>query len=286
MSNQQQFEDNIKKVLYSKAENIAPSDDMFQKIKSEIKTNRSEKIMHFKLKKSMIAASCCFIIAGSVLATSPNFRASALQSIGKYVNGYTDMKHYDSAPSKTQLQKDMGYSVKLPDSLPGGYKLIDADIDGHIDGSNPDKQYDNRGAGATYSINNNRKQSITLTAQKRDTEANAAIFKNAKAVKIGDNTAYFTEYTVHDLPVGTKLSKEQQKKENEDIKNGKEVLVGISSSKNNTSKESANLKEKFTISHSLKWKDNGINYQLTDSNDKLLSMDQMVKIAEYVMNTK
>lgn len=114
------------------------------------------------MRKSIIGAACGFTIIGLFFATSPNITASALQSINKYVNGYTDVKNYDKAPSKADLQKDIGYVVKLPDSLPGGYKLINASITGHVDGSTPDKQqYDKRGVGSIYSIHNTKQDSIT-----------------------------------------------------------------------------------------------------------------------------
>jgi hypothetical protein len=169
----------------------------------------------------------------------------------------------------------MGYVVKLPDSLPGGYKLINASINGHVDGSTPDKQqYDKRGVGAIYSIDNTKQNSITSSAQKSNVDAKAPIFKNAKAVKVGNSTAYWTEYTVHVKPIGTKISKEQQQKENEDIKNGKEVLITIG----NKSGSKNILKYEFKIAHSLKWKDKGINYVLTDQNNKL-SLNQMTQLA-------
>lgn len=288
MSNQQQFEDNIKKVLFNKAETIKPRDDMFDKIESTIKLNNKNMVngklsyITFNFKKSIIAAACGFTIVGLFFVTSSNFTASALQSINKYVNGYIDMKHYDNAPSKADLQKDLGYTVKLPDSLPGGYKIIDASIDGHIDGSTPDKQqYDKRGVGAIYSIDKTKQNGITLSVQKTDVDANSPIFKNAKPVNIGNTTAYWTEYTIHVQPVGTKLSKEEQQKEDENIKNGKEILITIGNKPGNKNM----LKDEFKTVYSLKWKDNGINYVLTDQNNKL-NLAQMTQLAEHIINTK
>ncbi|QXE17947.1 hypothetical protein [Clostridium sp. 001] len=283
MLNQEQFDKNIKKALLNKSQDIVPSDNMFENIKSEITSNRSDKYMSkekflpfsLNIKKTVIAASCGFLIlAGSVVA-SPNLRASALQSIGKYVNGYTDMKHYDKAPSKADLQKDLGYSVKIPDSLSGGYKLVDSGVDGHIDGATPDNQYGNRGAYAIYSINNDRKTTLSLGASKRSVEADAPIFKNAVPVKMGSITGYFTQYKVHEAPEGTKFSA----KEKQDIKDGKEVLIGMGSPKKNVK-----LKEKFSQECALKWKDNGINYELTSMGN--LSESQMSELAQYVISSK
>lgn len=283
MLNQEQFDENIKKALLNKSQDIVPSDNMFENIKSEITSNRSDKYMSrekflpfsLNIKKTVIAASCGFLILAGSFVASPNLRVSALQSIGKYVDGYTDVKDYNKAPSKADLQKDLGYSVKIPDSLSGGYKLVDAGVDGHIDGATPDKQYGNRGAYATYTINNDRKTTLTLGAAKRSVEADDPIFKNAVPVKMGSITGYFTQYKVHEAPKGTKFSA----KEKQDIKDGKEVLIGIGSPKKNVK-----LKEKFSQECALKWKDNGINYDLTSMGN--LSESQMSELAQYVISSK
>ncbi len=292
MSKQQQFEDIVKASLLNKAEKISPPDNMFENIKYEIQLNRSEKKFMLKekflplnlnFKKSIIATFCsAFIISGSILAFSPSIRASALQIIDKHANGYIGMKSYDKAPSKNELKKDLGYEVKMPASLPEGYKLIDSGISGHIDGSAPpEKQYDKKEAGATYSKNKGRKNSVSLDVCKAGVKVDSPIFKNAKIVNIGNTTAYWAEYTIHILPVDVfdKMSQQQQDKIDEACKNGKEVLISVSS--NNGTK----LSEEFKPSHSLKWTQGNVNYRLTDENNKL-TFDQMSKMAESIMNSK
>ncbi|WPC43617.1 hypothetical protein [Clostridium sp. JS66] len=286
MSNQQQFDNIIKSALMDKAEKVSQKENMFENIRNEIQSNRNEKILnlrdrlpYFNLKKSMITAACCmFIAAGAVFTFSPDARVSALQSIGKYVNGYIDMKSYDKAPSKDNLKSDLGYDAKMPESLPGEYKLIDAGISGHINGSTPDKQYDKKEADGIYSKNNTREESISLSAWKVGAKKDSSIYKNAKAVTVGNTTAYWAEYIVHVLPTDIKLTKEQAAKVNENCKNGKEILVAVSS------KNGTKLKEEFNKSHSLKWTQNNVNYQLTDENNKL-SFEEMSKIAESIMNS-
>lgn len=292
MSNHQQFEDMIKTALIDKAEEICPSDNMFKKIKYEIQSNRSEKKFMLKekffplnlnLKKSIITASCgIFIIAGSVLTFSPNIRASALQAIDKHVNGYTSMRNYDKAPSKDALKKDLGYEIKMPASLPGGYKLVDSEIYGHIDGSAPpEKQYDKKAACATYSKDMLRKEAISLDAFKAGAEEDSPIFKNSKTVTIGTTTAYWTEYTVHILPndMFDKMSQQQKDELNKASENGKELLVMVGSNKGKK------LNEQFKTAHSLRWIENGVNYKLADQNNKL-TFEQMSKIAESIINSK
>lgn len=293
MSNHQQFEDMIKTALIDKAEEICPSDNMFKKIKYEIQSNRSEKKFMLKekflplnlnFKKSIITASCgALIIAGSVLTFSPSIRASALQIIDKNVNGYTSIRNYDKAPSKDTLKKDLGYEIKMPASLPGGYKLVDGGVTGHIDGSlPPEKQYDKKAAGATYSKDKSQKEFISLDASKVAAEKDSPIFKNAKKVTIGTTTAYWTEYTLHILPhdMLEKMSKQQEAELDKASENGKELLVIVG---DNTGKK---LNEEFKTAHALKWTDNGVSYQLTDQNNKLLTFEQMSQMAESIINSK
>lgn len=292
MSNQKQFEDIIKASLLDKAERISPPDNMFENIKNEIKlNNRSEKKLMLKekffplnlnIKKSVIAASLgTLIVAGSILTFSPNARVLALQAIDKHVNGYMSMKDYDKAPSKDELKKDLGYDAKLPTSLEGGYKLIDSSIAGHVDGSNPDKQYDKKAAGGMYSKDNTKKDFVTLDICKAGTEEVSPIFKNAKAVTIGNTAAQWVEYTIRIEPfdVFEKMSQQQKDKINEACASGKEILVTVSS------KDGKKLNEELKTAHALKWTDNNVNYQLTDQNNKL-TFEEMSKMAQGMLNSK
>ncbi|AKN31724.1 hypothetical protein Ccar_12975 [Clostridium carboxidivorans P7] len=287
MSNQQQFDNIIKSALMDKAEKVSPPENMFENIKSEIQLNRNEKVFnlkerlaYFNLKKSVITAACCmFIVAGAIFTFSPDARVSALRSIGKHVNGYIDMKSYDKAPSKDVLKKDLGYDAKMPAFLPGGYKLIDASVMGHIDGSTPDKQYDKKEAGGIYSKDNTKEESISLSVWKAGARKDSPICKNAKTVTVGNTTARWAEYTVHVLPSDVKLTKEQEAKERKACENGKEVLIGASS------KNGTKIKEEFNTAHSLQWTQNNVNYELTDQNNKL-SFEEMSKIAENIINSK
>lgn len=291
MSNQEQFEDIIKTSLLNKSEEISPSDNMFENIKNKIQSNRSEKKLMLKekffplnlnIKKSVIAASCgTLIIAGSILTFSPATRVSALQSIDKYVNGYASMKDYNKSPSKDELKKDLGYDAKMPSSLDGGYKLIGSGVTGHIDGSNPDKQYDKKEAGGMYSKDNYKKDFVTLDIWKAGAREDSPIFKNAKAVTIGNTAAQWVEYTVRIEPfdVFEKMPQQQKDKINEACASGKEILITVSS------KDGKKLNEELKTAHALKWTDNNVNYQLTDQNNKL-TFEEMSKMAQGMINSK
>ncbi|MBU3217379.1 hypothetical protein LL033_25705 (plasmid) [Clostridium estertheticum] len=285
----QQFENIIKVVLADKAEKISTPDNMFENIKHEIEFNRSEekfmlkeKFLPLNFKKSIIVACCSiFIVTGSVLTFSPGVRASALQSIDKYVNGYTDMKRYDRAPSKDELKQNLGYEAKMPASLEGDYKLIRSHILGHVDGLIPDKQYDKRGAAGIYSKDNNKENYVSLDLLKVGAGDDTPIFKNAKAVTIGNTAAYWVEYKIHIVPqdIMDKKTKKEKNEIDKACESGKEILINVGSNDNRK------LNEEFKTAHSLKWADNKVNYQLTDENNKL-TFKEMSKMAEGIINSK
>ncbi|NMM61306.1 hypothetical protein HBE96_01050 [Clostridium sp. P21] len=285
----QQFENVIKAALKDKAEKISIPDTMFQNIKHEIELNRSEKkfmlkekLLSLNFKKSMVAASCgIFIVAGLFLTFSPGIRVSALQSIDKYVNGYSEMKRYDRAPSKDELKKNLGYEVKIPALLEGGYKLASSHILGHVDGLIPDKQYDKKGATSIYLKDNNKEEYVSLAAGKVGAEDNLPIFKNAKTVTIGNTTAHWVEYKMHSVPkdIMDKKTQKQKNEIDEASKNGKEILTIVSN------KDGSKLNEEFKTAYSLKWVDNNVEYQLTSENSSL-TFEELSKIAQDIINSK
>lgn len=287
MSNQQQFEDILKATLVSKAEKVSLSDAIFENIKNEIELNRSRKKIMLKdkfllldYKKSIAAALfSTFIITGSVLAVSPSLRVSAAETLSKFANGYLSMKSYIEAPSKEDLKNDLGYEAKIPASLPGGYKLIDCSIAGHVDGSQTEKMYDKKEAGAIYSKDMLSKKGLTLSAS--NSASNSPIFKNAKTVTIGNTTAYWAEYTTLVLPHDTlnKMSQEEKDEIDKDVQDGKKILITVGSKIGKT------LKGEEKITHSLKWVQDGITYELTDTNNEL-SYEELTKMVESIINSK
>lgn len=275
-----QLDETIKKVLLSKSQEVMPSDNMFENIKREIKKNDKKAniknffLLNVHINKTISVALCSILILVISFFAYPNV-TSAIQRISRYVEGYVDMKDYSNKSSKADLKNELGYNVKIPKYIPGGYKLINSSIDGYVNGAASSKQYSNRGIDAIYSINNSREKSMILGASKRYTEVNSVIFKNAKAIKIGKTKGYYTEYKVHEVPQGTKISASEEN----DIKNGKEVLTYIES-KN----ENVKLNEKFYEERQIKWRDNGVNYTLIVPKD--VSLNQVCQVVQYIINLK
>lgn len=260
-------------------------DDLTSK---RIKNNLDQKIQKRKNKIKYAVIACIVLIStGLVFGVSSNIRASKLLSIDKSVTGYTRIKSYDKAPSKDKLKTDLGYEATIPELLPEGYKLIESSISGYIDGSQPvEKQYQKKQASAIYSKHVFSPKVVGLSIWKVGARPDSPIFKNAKSIVIGNTTAYWTEYKKYIIPINTynKMTQQQKDKILEDMKNGKATIQlhggdGILGSIYN------NAKEKVTTTHALKWTENDVNYQLTDS-DYGLSFEQMSKIAESIMNSK
>lgn len=260
-------------------------DDLTSK---RIKNKLDKKLQERKNKTKCAVAACIILIStGLVFGASYNIRASRLLSIDRNVTGYTRIKSYDKAPSKDKLKKDLGYEATIPELLPEGYKLMESDIGSYIDESKPEeKQYEKKEASAAYSKHIFSPKVIGLSIWKVGSRPDSPIFKNANNIVIGNTTAYWTEYKKYIIPINTykKMTQQQKDKIHEDMKNGKATLQlhggdGVLGSICDTAKE------KIITTHALKWTENDVNYQLTDS-DYGVSLEQMSEIAESIMTSK
>ncbi|WP_206154813.1 hypothetical protein [Clostridium muellerianum] len=256
-------------------------DDLTSK---RIKNRINKKIQKRKNKLKYAVAACTILICtGLVFAVSFNIRASKLQNIDKNVAGYTTIKNYDKVPSKEELKTDLGFEAKMPELLPEGYKLVEGSIAGYIDGAQPaEKQYEKKQVGAIYSKHIFSPKIVTLSIWKVGSKPDSSILKNAKSITIGNTTAYWTEYKKCRIPINTynKMTQQQKDKLHEDMKNGKATLQ-----LHGGSIWGDNGKEKVKITHVLKWTENDVNYQLTDS-DYGLSFEQMSKMANSIITSK
>lgn len=260
-------------------------DDLTSK---RIKNKLDKKLQKRKSKIKYAVVACSMLIGiGLVFGVSSNIRASKLISIDKNVTGYTTIKSYDKSPSKDELKTDLGYEAKIPKLLPEGYKLLESSIGVYTDGWQPaEKQYQKKQASAAYSKHIFSPKVVGLSIWKVGSRSDSPIFKNAKSIGVGNTTAYWTEYKTYIIPINTynKMTQQQKDKIHEDMKNGKATVQlhggdGILGSICN------NAKEKVITTHALRWTENDVNYQLTDS-DYGLSFEQMSKIAESIINSK
>lgn len=286
MSKQKQFEDILKRGLISKSEEINPSEEMFHKIETQIKLNKEGskfmfKNINFSIKKS-IAAACLGLtfLIGSTLIISPSARAFAANNLNRFVNGYMAEKEYDKVPSGNELQKQAGFKVKMPQTLPGGYNILNVGVAGHVVGNadnskltSPDKKKE---VGGIYekNIDGNKSKLFLNVCNDKGTDYNV----EPKTVKIGDKTARFFEYNICYLPEGEKLTP----KEEADANAGKMSIVTFAEKSGKTNNK---VKKEIKITHELKWEDNGVFYTLQDTTNTL-TLDNMSKIAQSIIDIK
>ncbi|HEX9059304.1 MAG TPA: hypothetical protein VF941_03920, partial [Clostridia bacterium] len=195
MRNSEQFETLMKSALNVKVDDVLPSDDMFIKIREGIEPDRSEPKMikgnffksNFSVKKVLAVGLCCTVLlAGSAFAAN---------YINKYVRGFLTEKEYKTLPSKAEIKKDAGFAAKIPESLPGGFKLNNANLAGYIDGASQSKEDDKRKVfGVSYKKpDGNLDSFLTLSASNDENEAK--IGKDPKTVYICGKEAHYWEYT-------------------------------------------------------------------------------------------
>lgn len=273
MQNPKQLDAMIKNALQEKAEEIQVNQDNFRNIVTEINLyrsgdkmlNKNNKLMHISLKKSIAIAACfALVIGGSVIA------------VGAGLNkGYLTEKDYQHLQSSAQISKDAGFTVKVPSSLPGDFKLTREGMGKYVDGTRPDAKDNKKDVGGIYTNSTDKNKFVALDIVNDDYAA--PIFTNGKTVNIGKVTAAWAEYNTHIVSPDYMRTKQDK----EDEKAGKEVFI-MTASKVKDNKESIN---RLVSTHALRWVDNNIAYTLTD-NGNGLTQEEMIKMADSIINSK
>ncbi len=254
-----QLEQWLRAVLASKAAEIEPAPDMWERVKTGITAPGQERRI-IMLGKVAAVALCGLLLAGGLtFGVSPQARAWAtekIQAIAAYKiirtdAGYAVIKEEVASMRITAIEKQevkaakpvdnnltpmeaeaaAGFPVSLPAYLPDGYEQVGISADKWDNGKGivqvlyrtPDQQHPGL--------------NLMLTDDQRFLKGGDAI----KEVKMGNKTAYWSEFPV--------------------------VNVG-----------DRNAEPAVKAGHMLKWEDNGIVYMLRDNSSEL-SMDEMFRIA-------
>ena len=271
MQEQKQFDNIIKKYLNEKAEEIELKGNTFESIIKKLDLNGSDikmpssgkKLLHLNSRKSIAIASCLVIlISGSVIVGASGM-----------AKGYLSDKSYSPSESNEQISKDAGFQVKMPSSLPGNFKLVDKSTAKYVDDTNPSNKDNKKEVGGIYRNGSDKDKFIGLDIA--NDRSVSTIFKNGSNINIGDKVGIFAQYNQHIVSPDYKFTKQDE----EDAKEGKVDFITVGS---RTKKQIVN---RLVLTHALRWEDNNIGYSITDSGNGL-SKDEMIKIAESIINSK
>lgn len=120
MKKNKRYDEEIKSTLVQKANQIEPSEELFDKVKKDIygqegKENMGNKGIKFKKGRRVAVMVASLILIGSLTVMGVR--------IGKSWVGYSNNK-YKTFPSQEKVLKDVGFLPKYPKSLPGGFEYV------------------------------------------------------------------------------------------------------------------------------------------------------------------
>ncbi len=308
MLTQEKFENIVKSMLHEKAEGMELSPDLAEKVRFQIETRRSEKNfmsekkffpIDFNLKKAVAVTVCsALVITGSVFTFSKELRVWAAENINRFVVGYETVKSYETAASGTQIQKDAGFAAKIPEILPGGYTLVHSNLAGQKEGIGADlKETGKKLIGVTYQKAGEEKPfSLGVSISKADSEFSAR--NGETVVNLGTMTAYWREVSFYVTTAdGSKLSTKEMREGTGDAPlpthiAPEKIYDAFTSDLQEAALSIHIAPEKmpagedgFKTVHTLKWRDQGIDYALSDLEGRM-TLEEAMKIAEHIINTK
>lgn len=244
MKSSKKFENNLRKAIYAEADKISPSEDMFLKIKREIKSkNLGVNYMSMKAnKKSRGILIACLIL---VFTTVTCF--AAVKIVG--YTGHSTNNTFTTFPSEQEVKKEAGFIPNYLAELTGDYEFYKGGV-GEVtaDGEDGSKVMTVKTINFTYK---NGDSIVDLSVEN-------GIFpdsgEDGEAVNITSDIEgkYYSE-TYKFVP-GDYVMTEQDKADEE---SGKYIFSYGS--------------DKVEINHmqQLSWEENGMSYILANSDDKV-----------------
>ncbi len=264
MKHTEAFETQIKESLSKRVEHIEPSQVLFLKVRREIiekegKNKMNRVITHKGIRKWMIVGAVGILSVAGIAAPM------VVNKIDSW-HGQSG-ERFTTFPGQKAVQKEVNYTPKYLENLPGGFTFSDASIS-HMQGNDEDGAQVVEAKGITFYYDKGKKEkgkylSLNTTPL---TEEMVRSEKEEK-IEIGDSQLFYVAQTMKFVPVNYKLTKEDE----EAIAAGKlEVSYGS---------------DEVEISQvqSLSWYEGGISYLLQEMN-YIIDKTQLIEMAQAIRN--
>ncbi len=258
----QRFDKNISRALRSKADEIAPSSDLLDRINADILNSERENIsMNHNLKlrkmKPVLIASLVLILSAATC-----FAASQITSlIG------TSSKAFDEFPTERQVEKEVNFVPDYVEEFSNGFTFKSASINNTQALDNEDNKVDeNTGIAFSYTRENSEKgQLLTLNADPEMEGLEDAKGPNDEVISFGELDLTYSSVVFKVVPEGYVPTEE----ENQQMAAGS-LWISYGSDQI----ESSNLQY-------VKWVKDGIDYNLMD-NGYEIPKDEIIAMAKEV----
>lgn len=253
-----EFDHQLKKSIEQKVESITPSEDMFANIQNQIKLRKGDNDMTIKSQKRTrgIMIACAILVVTSATC----FAASKIAS----VSGGLD-KQFDTIPTESQMEKELGFTPKCVDEFTNGYKF-DVVYAGTLSGNDDDKNkvVEIDTANFVYLKDGNE---LSIEAMELPQNSSVPEMEGEQITLANGQIAFYDEWT-HKFKPADYVMTEQDKL---DEANGTYVF---------------SFGEDFDFTqHSqvISWEENNIRYSIYCYDDKL-SKTELIKMSEEIVS--
>lgn len=265
------FDQQLKNNLNSIANTVETPSDLLYKIKTDVaekeknkKTIKNLFIFQKKLKTTVIASICIFLLTGGIVG--------AKSLINQYAKGFLTNNEKVYTSIDNELINSLGFKPKMPQTLPGGFERQNIEVAKYIDGSKK-QTYDSsqKLIFTDYMKNDAKSTDMGLSLSISNTSNDSDMFSHYEEIQLNNILLNYKSYEVYVTSDDYELSEEELEKE----KNDKAIFICVG----------GKGKKDIQNAQSIKWIDNGIYYLLTDD-DYTLSKNDMIELAKYIINMK
>lgn len=260
MKNNKIYDEEIRTVLLQEANQIEPSEGLFDKIKKGIYEQGDKGIMENKVRgikkgRRLAIMVASFIIIGSLTVMGVN--------MGKSWVGYTDHK-YKTFPSEERVLKDVGFLPKYPESLPGGFEYANGGTGESTLSEAGDVLTKTKEVTFGYK-RGNEKPTLTLSI----TEIDEMFLDNNESQLVGDLNGielYYYQQAYKFVPADYELTEEDKR-----VYDAGELEISYGSSE-----------IEYNNVQGLSWYEDGLQYMIMGS-DYDFTVEEMIGMAKAII---
>lgn len=253
------LDNEIKKALTTKAENIELPENLLNSIKIELEEKENNSMKRFKFTPKVLVAA----LALTVVLASGVIAAGKIAIISSSSSHFDDIKHF---PTIEEVENIVDYSPKFVETL-GTHKFkfaSPADSQSKDDNGNVINKFKD----ITFWYETDNKDAI-LTLSTHPASESLGIGENAEPISYNGITLYYSSFTYKAVPPD--YIKTDEDKELEDMG---ELIIGFGSDK---------IDEKKT--QSIAWEEDGVTYNLMDMNEGI-DKAEFVEMAKQVIDVR
>ncbi len=253
------LDNEIKKALTTKAENIELPENLLNTIKTELEEKENNSMKRFKFTPKVLVAA----LALTVILASGVIAAGKIAYTCSSSSRLDDINHF---PTLEEVENIVDYSPKFVETL-GTHKFKfanPADSQSKDDNGNVINKFKD----ITFWYETDNKDA-TLTLSTQPSSTSLGIGENAESISYNGITLYYSSFTYKAVPPD--YIKTDEDKELEDKG---ELMIGFGSDE---------IDEKKT--QSIAWKEDGVTYNLMDMNEEI-DKTEFIEMAKQVINVR